>query len=116
MCPRHMIGLNGILLSICSRNNFSQLWIDRVMQCIKTVSYSFLRDGKVFGNVIPQRAVRQGDPISPYIYILCAEILSGMLKRYEVSGLVHGCKIVRSAPLVSHLLFAENAYFSFEAS
>lgn len=83
---------------------------------MKTVSYSFVRDGKVFGNVTPQRGIRQGDPISPYLYILCAEGLSGIIRRYEETGLIHGCKIARGAPSISHLLFTDDCYFFFRAS
>ncbi|XP_074360858.1 uncharacterized protein LOC141701117 [Apium graveolens] len=50
------------------RFDFPTLWVDRVMNCVKSVSYSFLRDGDVFGEIIPQRGVRQGDPISPFLY------------------------------------------------
>lgn len=53
--------------------DFPQVWVDKIMVCIRTVSYKFLRVGHIFGTVEPQRGVRQGDPISPYIYILCVE-------------------------------------------
>ena len=95
---------------------FPQVWIQRVMQCVKSVSYSFLRDGKIFGDVRPQRGIRQGDPISPYLYILCAEGLTGLMRIYEDSGLIHGCKVARGAPGISHLLFADDCYFFFRAT
>ncbi|XP_074326484.1 putative mitochondrial protein AtMg00310 [Apium graveolens] len=56
---------------------FPQYWIAGVMQLVTTVSYIFVRDGKVFGEVHPTRGIRQGDPISPYLYIVCAEGLTG---------------------------------------
>lgn len=59
--------------------------------------------------------VRQGDPISPYLYILCAEGLSSIIRRYEDVGLLHGCSIARGAPPISHLLFADDCYFFFIA-
>lgn len=77
--------------------------------------YSFLHDEKKFGTVIPQRGVRQGDPISPYIYIMCAEGLTELMHRYEADNLIHGCKIARRAPSVTHLLFADYYYFFFRA-
>lgn len=76
---------------------FSQLWIDRVMQCVKTVTYSFLRDEKVFDNVCPQRGIRHGHPISPYLYILYAEGLTGIIHQYEDNELVHGFKVAGGA-------------------
>lgn len=39
-----------------------------------------------------------------------------MMRQYENSGLIHGCKMARGAPSVSHLLFAVDAYFFFNAS
>lgn len=44
---------------------FNSLWVARIMVCIKTIFYSFLHDGEVFGNIILQRGIHQGDPISP---------------------------------------------------
>lgn len=52
--------------------------------------------------------------MSPYQYILCAEGLSGIMRRYKETGLVHGCKIAREVPSISHLLFADDCYFSSE--
>lgn len=70
------------------------------MACIKSVTYSFLHNGVIFGEVEPQRGIRQGDPISSYIYILCAEGLSSILRRHEEVGLLHGISIARR-----HLIF-----------
>lgn len=101
--------------SIMYKFGFGQLWIDRVMKLIKSVSYSFTHHGQEFGNVIPTRGIRQGDPILPYVYILCAEGLSAMIRRIENAGLIHGCTIARGAPTISHLLFADDCYFFFRA-
>lgn len=86
------------------------------MTCVRSVSYSFIQDGEVFGDIKPSRGVRQGDPISPYLYILCAEGLSYMLRRHEEVGLVHGCSVARGTPAVSHLLFIYDCYLFFKAT
>lgn len=106
----------SFLEAMMAKYGFDSVWVHRVMTCIKTVSYSFIHEGEVFGNVQPQRGIRQGDPISPYLYILCAEGLSSMIKRNEDVGLIHGCKIARGAPAVSHLLFADDCYLFFKAT
>lgn len=95
---------------------FPHIWIQRVMQCIKTVSYSFLQEGNIFGEVHPQRGIRQGDPISPYLYIMCVEGLTGIIRNYEEKGWIHGCKVTRNAPSISHLLFADDCYFFFKST
>lgn len=98
------------------RFGFHLTWISRVMTCVQTVSYSLLRNGGIFGDVHPQRGIRQGDPISLYLYILCAEGLSAIMRNFEETGLLHGVKVARGAPSVSHLLFADDCFFSFQAT
>lgn len=62
---------------------FHSIWINWIMQCIKTVSYSFLVNGSAQGRVKPQRGIRQGEPLSPYIFILCSEVLSGLCRKAQ---------------------------------
>lgn len=95
---------------------FNQVWIDRLMHYITSVKYSFIHNGVVFGNVTPERGLQQGDPISPYVYIMCAEGLNSILRRNEEAGLIHGCRIARGAPTISHLLFADSCYLFFRAT
>lgn len=56
----------------------------------------------------PQRGLRQGDPISPYLYIICTEGLSRFIKHSISRQEIHGFKASRSGPPVSHLLFADD--------
>lgn len=104
------------LESMLIRFGFNNGWVERIMQCVQTVSYSFLHDGCEFGNIQPKRGIRQGDPISPYLYILCAEGLSAVIRRNEEVGLVHGISIARGAPPISHLLFADDCYVFIKAT
>ncbi|KAK6154068.1 hypothetical protein DH2020_013707 [Rehmannia glutinosa] len=60
------------------------------------------------GSVIPQRGIRQGDPISPYIFIICVEVFSCILQDLQAAGKIHGIKINRHAPSISHLFFADD--------
>lgn len=72
------------------------------MKLVCSVSYSFLHIGGEFGNVVPMHGQRQGDLISPYLYIMCADWLSTIILRNEDAGLLHGCTIARGAPIISH--------------
>lgn len=63
------------------RFGFHGVWIDMVMEFISLVSYTFPNNGEQFGQVIPHRGLRQGDPISPCIYIMCAEGLSVIIRK-----------------------------------
>lgn len=93
------------------RLGFGDLWIRKIMKYICSVSYSFLHNGQVFGEVVPHRGVRQRDPISPYICIMCVEGLSTIFRRNEEVGLLHRCKIAKDAFVISHFLFADGCYF-----
>ena len=79
-----------------------------MMMCVTMVSYSVLINGEPKGRIVPTRGLRQGDPISPYLFLLCAEGLSTMLKRDDSGEYLCGISVCRRAPMVSHLLFADD--------
>lgn len=106
----------GFIHNMMQRFGFNQRWIDRVMYFVSSVRYSFSHNGEVFGDVAPKRGLRKGDPISPYIYIMCAEGLSSIIQRNEGADLLHECKIAKGAPTISHLLFADDYYLFFKAT
>lgn len=62
------------------------------------------------GPIHPSRGLRQGDPLSPYLFIICVEGLSALLRKYELNKWVHGIKVCRKAPMVTHMLFADDSY------
>ncbi|XP_057458292.1 uncharacterized protein LOC130749012 [Lotus japonicus] len=57
----------------------------------------------------PGRGLRQGDPLSPYLFILCGEVFSALINRAMLTSSLHGVKISRSAPVISHHLFADDS-------
>ena len=65
-----------------------------MMMCMTTISYSMLINGEPKGRIVPTRGLRQGDPISPYLFLLCAEGLSAMLQRNEGGEILRGVKFV----------------------
>jgi hypothetical protein len=60
--------------------------------------------------ICPGRGLRQGDPLSPYLFILVTEGLTALIKKSLASGDLHGVQICRGAPVVSHLLFADDCF------
>ena len=95
---------------------FDTKWVDFVMLYMPTVRNSVLREGSEVGPIVPSRGLRQGDPLSPYLFIICAEGLSSLFKRQEMSGLLHKVRVARSAPIISHLFFADDSFFFFRAT
>ena len=74
---------------------FQEEWIRLIMMCVMTVSYSVLINEEPKGKIISTRGLRQGDPIFPYLFLLCAEGLTAMLRRDEREGLISGISVCR---------------------
>lgn len=66
---------------------------------------SLLINGSPQETLYPSRGIRQGDPISPYLFILCPEVLGQMLDKAEKRGFISCFPFVRTL-LVNHLFFA----------
>ena len=104
------------LEAMMGRMGFNERWISLIMMCVCTVEYSILINGEVKGKIIPTRGLRQGDPISPYLFLLCVEGLSAMLKKEEREGHLKGVAVSREAPQISHLFFVDNSVVFCKAS
>lgn len=88
---------------------FDGIWIRWVMACISTVSYTVLLNGRSDGFIKPERGIRQGDPLLPFLFILCAEALVGTLNQSEAAGKLQGIRLGVGGPAVHHLLFADDS-------
>jgi hypothetical protein len=89
---------------------FHEKWVNWMGLCMESVQYHVQINGEGVGLQTPGRALRQGDPLSPYLFIICAEGLSILLKRLEARGDIHSVKVCRGAPLLTHLLFADDCF------
>lgn len=87
---------------------FAGVWIQRIMTCVQTISFSVRVNGKFSQVFKSTRGIRQGDPISPYLFLLCTEGLTSLFKRVGPGYLSKGIRVGIHAPWVSHLLFADD--------
>ncbi|KAL0458975.1 UNVERIFIED_CONTAM: putative mitochondrial protein [Sesamum latifolium] len=104
--------LRGTLL----RLGFNHRFVALVMLLVTTVSYSLTLNGKHFRYFHPKRGIRQGDALSPYLFIFCSEVFSYLIQDTERWGQLTGVAVARQAPRVSHLFFVNDTLVFCEAT
>jgi hypothetical protein len=106
----------GFLEGILRRLRFQSKWVQWVMECVTTVRYPVRFNNAPLESFKPSRGLRQGDPLSPYLFLFVADGLSKLLQHEVRQGGLHELHICRRAPGISHLLFADDTLLFFEAS
>lgn len=106
----------GFIKNQMSKLGFSEKWIRWVMLCVSTVSYSICFNGDKVGPINPKRGLRQGDPLSLYLFLFYVEGLSLSINKAADMDRIHGCKISNSAPAITHLLFADDSFLFYKAT
>jgi hypothetical protein len=106
----------AFLETIMLKMGFNVSWVSMVMECVRTVSYSVLINGEPRGFFHPTRGLRQGDPISPYLFLLCAEGLNALLAKAALSKKIQGISISRGGPKLTHLFFVDDSVLFCRAS
>lgn len=87
------------LEAIMRKMGFHERWISLNMMCVQTVIFLVLINGELKGRIIPMRGLRQGDPLSPYLFLLCVEGLFTLLGREVNQGRIKAVAVCKRAPL-----------------
>ncbi|KAA3453752.1 reverse transcriptase [Gossypium australe] len=95
---------------------FAHEWMGLIMKCITSVSYAVNINGYRGRVFQPTRGLRQGDPLSPFLFLICNKGLSSLMRVANQAGLVKGARVSRRGPEVSHLLFADDCMMFGEAT
>lgn len=105
-----------LIEAVMWRMGFSSRWVNLIRTCVCTVSYDVVVNGQPVGKIVPTRGVRQGDPISPYLFFICAEALSSLLQHAERTGIIIGVPTSNRGPCLSPLFFANDSLLSCKAN
>jgi exonuclease III len=101
----------NFLLYMLRRCGFSERWRQWIYTCVSTARFSVLVNGRAHGFFPTSRGLRQGDPLSPLLFIIVMEALSRMLERAVTGGYISGFSVGNSTGVelsISHSLFADD--------
>lgn len=103
------------LEAMLRKMGFSEKWIHLVLCCVRTVTYNIVHGDTDIAHFIPSCGLRQGDLLSPHLFIMCAEGLSALIQKYERNQWIKGIKICRKALSISHMFFMDDSYLDCSA-
>eukprot|EP00268_Persea_americana_P006196 TRINITY_DN12216_c0_g1_i1.p1 TRINITY_DN12216_c0_g1~~TRINITY_DN12216_c0_g1_i1.p1 ORF type:complete len:103 (+),score=17.25 TRINITY_DN12216_c0_g1_i1:941-1249(+) len=93
------------LLYLMRRMGFHSKWRTWIKECISSATFTILINGSPKGFFPAERGLRQGDPLSAFLFVIIGEALNRMLSKAKACNLIHGFKPSQNAPSVFHLLF-----------
>lgn len=106
----------GFLSTVLKKFGFSPQFIGWIMECISTVSFSVLVNGGKTKHFLPSRGLRQGDSLSPYLFIICQEVLSHLIDRQFMNGDIHEVKMNVAGLAFTHVMYADDIMFFSKAN
>lgn len=74
-----------LLRAIMLRLGFHEKWVNLIFHCVSTALYFVLNQGEEIGPIVPSRGLRQGDPLSPYLFLIIAEGFSAIIRNFKTS-------------------------------
>ena len=101
----------SFILKVLLAFRFPQSLIVLIMSCISSTSMSILFNGGKLDTFKPSRGIRQGDPLSPYLFIICIEYLGQLIEKECLKKRWIPMKASRENIGVSHLFFADDLMF-----
>jgi hypothetical protein len=87
---------------------FDEKFFGWVVECVSSMSFELPINGGITGHFKPSRGLRQGDPLSPYLFILNQEVLSRLLEREHLNGKLSGVKTNIGGPAITHTMYADD--------
>lgn len=95
--------------------NIPLLLVNIIMECVTTSSLKVLWNGEPSDSFKPTRGIRQGDPLSPYLFVMCMERLYQTIEEAIVAKKWKPIRASRDDPVLSNLFFANNIILFAEA-
>lgn len=105
-----------LLRSIMLKLEIDEQCVRLAMETVCTASYLVLINGEPRGHITPSRGIKQGDPLYPYLFLLCTEGLSSLIRHAVAFQNLHGILSCTNGVCISHLLFAYDSFIFCQAT
>ena len=102
--------------AVMERMGFCNDWHRIIMGCVSSVQFDVLVNGQPSHKFRPSRGLRQGDPLSPYLFILIGEVLSRMIQEAVDHNLLEGVRFGVPGPIISHMFFVDDTLLFLRAN
>ena len=83
----------NFLMKVLHKIGFGSRWMEWIWWCISTAKFSILVNGVPTGYFSNSKGLRQGDPLSPYLFVLGMEVLSVLIRKVVDGGFISGCSL-----------------------
>lgn len=104
------------LIRILRSCGFDEHFVKLVSSCLNSVEFSLLLNGNISECFKLGRGLRQGDSLSPIIFILGSKVLTRLLLKEEIAGKLHGVKVARNSHAILHLMYTDDLLVMSRAS
>jgi hypothetical protein len=97
------------LEAIMLRLGFTEQTVRLILKCVSSVRFTVHVNGDLLSYFTPSRGLWQGDPISPYLFLLCAQGFTALLNHFDGNYIDRGIRVSVHSPWINHLLFADDS-------
>jgi hypothetical protein len=104
------------LQAIMLKLGFSAAFVRLIMKCVTSVRFTVRANGELLPYFTPTRGLRQGDPMSPFLFLVCAEGFTTLLNFYGGNYVDRGIRVSPRSPWIIHLLFADDSLIFMKAN
>lgn len=106
----------NFILVVLNRMHFPPPFVNLIYQCLSTVKYPFMMNDREIFVLEPNCGIRQGDPLSPYLYILTANVLSCLITEVAIANQWEGIRISKNSSPITHLFYADDSLLFMKAT